>query len=345
MQNGKCNILICGILSSGSSALVDLLTEYNNVNLIPGEFDDFRGTGLVADQLSYQQSIDFPNMIDALIQSKSKKRLIYNILPIFSLRIHTITQLKNRYNYSTTRLKQLLLLEKLNQKLKSDISFEEKIKHAHNWIKEIGNINLKNKKFVVYNQPLETGIEQGIWTAVFNPCKLICVYRDPKDQLADIIRRGFLSLSYGGPFMTIAGVNSEAIYGRNRKGAFNFHVDAIKKRMDWIDTMKKNLDPDKFLLLDFEGLVHHYEAYKSVLENFIGDIKTHHTFKKKFFNPEVSKENIGIYKNILSDEELEQLVELDSWYKHKVKNNRIIHKTPKILTGHPEVVYMNSQLK
>ena len=47
----KCNILIYGILSSGSSALVDLLLEYNNVNVIPGEFDDFRASGLVADQL------------------------------------------------------------------------------------------------------------------------------------------------------------------------------------------------------------------------------------------------------------------------------------------------------
>ncbi|HET6559129.1 MAG TPA: hypothetical protein VFG54_17540, partial [Prolixibacteraceae bacterium] len=247
-----------------------------------------------------------------------------------------------RFNYSTTRLRQLLLLEKLNQKLKSDITYEEKIKHANNWIKEVGNINLKNKKFVVYNQPLEMGIEQGIWTAVFDPYKLICVYRDPKDQLADIVRRGYLSASYGGPFMTIAGVNSEVIYGRDRKGAFKFHVDAIKKRMDWIDLMKKNLDPDKFLLVDFEGLVNNYEAYKSVIEDFIGDLKAHHTFKKKFFNPDRSKENTEIYQNILSGDELEQLMELDSWYKQTVQNNRIIHNTTQMVTHHPEPLFINS---
>lgn len=323
MENEKCNILIVGILSSGSSALVDLLSEYNNVNLIPREFDDFRATGLVADQLSYQQSIDFPNMIDTVIRSTSKKSLIYNIFPIFKLQIHTITQIKKRYNYSTTRLRQLLLLEKLNLKLKSNTTFEEKIKHANNWIKEIGNTNFKNKKFVVYNQPLETGIEKDIWTAVFDPYKLICVIRDPKDQLADIIRRGYLSASYGAPFMTIAGVNSEVIYGRNRKGAFKFHLDAIKKRMDWIDSMKKKLDPDKFLLLDFEGLVYNYEMYKSAMEDFIGDMKGHHTFKNKFFNPKKSKENTGIYKNILTEDEIEQLIELDTWYKRTVENNRV----------------------
>ncbi|HET6556676.1 MAG TPA: hypothetical protein VFG54_05140, partial [Prolixibacteraceae bacterium] len=87
MKDVKCNILICGILSSGSSALIDLLSEYRNMNIIPREFDDFRATGLVADQLRYQQSIDFPNMIDAVIQSKSKKSLVYNIFPIFNLKI------------------------------------------------------------------------------------------------------------------------------------------------------------------------------------------------------------------------------------------------------------------
>lgn len=331
MKNAKCNILIVGILSSGSSALVDLLSEYDNVNLIPREFDDFRATGLVADQLSYQQSIDFPNMIDTVIRSKSKKSLIYNIFPIFNLRINTITQLKNRYNYSTTRLKQLLLLEKLNLKLKSDTTFEEKIKHANNWINEIGNINSKNKKFVVYNQPLETEIDKDIWTAVFDPYKLICVIRDPKDQMADIIKRGYLSASYGAPYMTISGLNSEIIYGRNRKGAFKFHVDAIKKRMEWIDLMKKKLDSDKFLLLDFEGLVNNYGVYKSVIEDFIGDMKGHQTFKNKFFNPEKSKGNIKIYENTLTDEELEQLIELDSWYKRTVINIRVPVKTAPLI--------------
>lgn len=333
MKDEKCNILVVGILSSGSSALVDLLSEYNNVNLIPREFDDFRATGLVADQLSYQQSIDFPNMIDTVIRTTSKKSLIYNIFPILKLRIHTITQFKKRYNYSTTRLNQLILLEKLNLKLKSDVTFEEKIKYANKWIKEIGNIKLKNRKFVVYNQPLETEIDKDIWTAVFDPYKLICVIRDPKDQLADIVKRGYLSASYGAPFMTISGLNSEIIYGRNRKGAFKFHVEAIKKRMEWIDSMKKKLDPDKFLLLDFEGLVHNYEVYKAIMEDFIGEMKGHHTFKGKFFNPEKSKANTKIYKNILTDDELEQLIELDSWYKYTVINNRITsNATPPIPT-------------
>ena len=333
MKDEKCNILIYGILSSGSSALVDLLLEYNNVNVIPGEFDDFRAPGLVADQLCYDKSVDFSNLIDTLLQNTSKRRLIYNIFPIFKWKMDTITGIKGRFISSLIRIRQLFLLEKLNKELKSNISFEDKIRLANHWISDVGNINNKNKALNVYNQPIEIRNDDHIWRAVFNPCKLICVYRDPKDQLADIVKRGFLSVSFGGPYMTIAGLNSETIYGSNRRGAIKFHIDAMKKRFEWIDAMKEKLDPDKFLLIDFEGLVHNYDLYKSAIEDFIGGIKNNHKDKMKVFNPDISKENIGIYKNILSRDELDSLTEFDHWYKNMVVNNQISTKTSKIMSS------------
>lgn len=323
----EINILVMGLLSSGSSAVVDMLSEYDNFNIIPEEFNDFRASRMVADQLTHQQSVDFPNIIDLVIRNKSKKRLIYNIFPFLNFNLRTLTNIRSRYQSSYLQIKQLNLLKKLNHRLKSDISFEEKTVYANNWIKDIGRINLKGKQFIVFNQPIEIGIDDQIWRAVFKPFKLICVYRNPKDQMADIIQRGFLSASYDAPKMTVPGVNVESIYGRDRMGAFKFHLDALKKRMEWVDFIKTKLSKEEFLLIDFEGLVNNYAEYKMVIEKFIGDENLNHIYPGKYFDPTKSKKNIGIYKNILKDEELRLLKEFDFWYnktiiQHQIKQNR-----------------------
>lgn len=330
MESKKLNILVIGMLSSGSSALIDLFLEYNNINVIPGEFDDFRASRMVADQLTHQQSINFPNIIDLVIRNRSKKRLIYNIFPIFKFELRTITHIRSHYKTSLLQLKQLELLYKLNKKLKSDITFEEKIQHTNQWIRDIGRINLKNRKFIVFNQPIEIAIDNKVWRAAFEPFKLICVYRDPKDQLADIINRGFLSASFDAPKMTVPGVNAESIYGRDRAGAFKFHLDALRKRMEWVTFIKTILKEDEFLLIDFEGLINNYDAYKSVIEDFIGDIRYNHVQPKMYFDPIKSKSNIGIYKNILNNNELELLEEFDMWYKKTLRQYPVIQNKSRV---------------
>ena len=51
MTNIRTNILIVGTSRSGSHALVDLFSEYDNIRIHPYEFDEFRAPGMVADQL------------------------------------------------------------------------------------------------------------------------------------------------------------------------------------------------------------------------------------------------------------------------------------------------------
>lgn len=321
MRKGKVNILVFGLLSTGSSALVDLFREYDNINVIPGEFDDFRAPSLVADQLSYESSKDFPNKIDNLTGFKSKLKLIYNILPILKWRSNPIRGIRGRSISSVIRIRQLKLLKKLNRRLKSNITFEDKIEFSNNWITEIGNISGENKEFVVFNQPLLTGNDTQIWKEVFSPWKLICVYRDPKDQFADIIKNGRLYLPFGAPKVNLAGVIIEQIYGRNRKGAISLHIEAMKKRLEWVDSMRKELDPDNFLLVDFEGLVKNYDKYKSVIENFIGDNKIHHQNTKTYFDPINAMKSIGIYQKYLTYTEIESLNELENWYRNMIQSN------------------------
>jgi len=332
MRKELSNILICGLVSTGSSALVDLLREYNNMNHIPGEFDDFRAPGLVADQLSHPQSVEFINEIEKLtnLDLRSRIKWIYNVLPIFTIfkwEIKKIRGIRGRFRLLLTRNRQLNLLKKLNIKLYSDISFKDKIRYANQWIADVGGINLNNNEFVVYNQPIHLVIDTCIWKEVFHPWKLICVYRDPKDQLAEIIKNGYFYAPYGAPYVNHGGAVLETIYGRSRKGAMNFHIDALRKRFEWIDFMKKEFDSDQFLLIDFEGLVNNYDEYKSIIENFIGGIKPHHKNVKSYFDPINAKKSIGIYKEYLNGNEIESLKELENWYKNMIKSNLIIQKT------------------
>lgn len=322
MTKMKDNILVCGLVLSGSSALIDLLREYDNFNVIPKEFDHFRAPGLVADQLTNQYNYDFPNKIEKLTSYKKKIKLFYNIFPVFHQVNHSNSSISKRYRSSLNQMKQLNLLKRLNEELVSNSSFEVKIKYVTKWIQDIGDI-YNTKNFVVFNQPIHLVTNTKIWTKVFLPWKLIIVYRDPKDQLTDIIKKKYLYAPYGAPYMSHGGSALESIYGRSRESAINIHIDAIKNRYKWIDSLKKELDPDRFLMIDFEGLITNYDSYKIAIENFIGT-KLNHKNPKLYFDPMKAKKNIDIFNEYLNDSEIESLFELEKWYKNMIKNNHIL---------------------
>ena len=321
MEKARCNILVWGLLSTGSSALIDILREYDNIHFIPGEFDDFRAPGRIADQLVLPKSENF-NRINNITGFKSKYTLILKLIKkIIRGEIKTGKVLLNQLLTIQMRFNQLSLLQRLNEQLTPEISLDEKIGFVSNWINEIGNFKNENKDFVLYNQPLTPSIETKIWKQVFSPFKFICVYRDPKDQIAEIIRNGALYAPFGAPWMNHGGLALESIYGRSRKSAIQIHVEAIKKRMEWIDHLRSELDPEMFLMIDFEGLILNYSKYRNILENFIGNIKPNPAMFKQYFNPEIAKKKIGIYREFISEDELLTIMPLEKWYLRNISTN------------------------
>jgi hypothetical protein len=314
MKTKKTNILIWGLLSTGSSALVDMLREYDNMNVIPGEFDDYRAPGLVADQLSSHYLKGFQNKIETIYHIKRKVGLFIKVITLSKNSNISKNKFRNRFIEFLIRMRQLSLLKNLNNVLNSEISVQEKIKHANTWISDIGNINNRNREFVVFNQPITPGIDINIWNEVFHPWKMICVYRDPRDQLSEIIKKGALYAPLGAPFMNHGGLLIESIYGRKRENAIKFHLDAIKKRMEWVDHLKETLEENNILLIDFEGLINNYDHYKKIIEQFIGNKAQHHINPKLFFNPTKAKKNIGIYREYLNQSDLDSMFELKNWY-------------------------------
>lgn len=328
VHKSHCNILIYGTLSSGSSAVHNLLKEYDNIGYLANEFDDYRSPGLVADQLSYSSSLNFPNQIDKITSPNNyAKKILFKSL-IWKLLLRGISKKHIDIKSNIKPLRyirngligyyQIFLLKNLNKNLKSSITFEKKIDFSNKWINAIGNIFSNHIEYMMFDQPINLTSDVNIWTKVFNPYKLIIVYRDPRDQLADIEKRGLLFMPFGSARTNLAGVNIDYIYGRDRKGAIQFQIDAIKVRLKKIEYLEKVLGKDNLLLIDFEGLVNNYKVYKTKIEDFIGGIKDNHRYESKFFNRWAAQANIGIYEKYLDDEDLKELAELQDWYSKKL---------------------------
>ena len=330
MQKERSNILVNGTLASGSSALVAMLREYENINYLPYEFNDFRRPGFVCDQLSEESSINYPNVIDKKIQfTNGRWELIYKssvwkLFPESFLNYIWEKDFNNKkiraYKNSLTELYQIIFLQDLNKSLKSEISFEEKIQLANEWIRRVGSIFPSYFDFTLFNQALLPWTDVNIWTKVFKPFKLIIVYRNPRDQLAEMIRRDIVYSPFRCSQLSYGQVNIISIYGNDRNGRIKFVIDALEKRLEAIDQWLEVIDPENILLVDFEGLVNNYDVYKSNIERFIGNINGRHKFMNKYFNIEFAKQNsIGIYRHYLTDEDLEALSSLEVWYNKKVK--------------------------
>lgn len=324
-----------GTLASGSGALIAMLREYENINYLPYEFNDFRRPGFVSDQLRYDSSIDYPNVIDKNITfGNNRWKLIYrsNIwkhIPAKALGYIWEKDFKNRklkdYKNSLTELFQIVFLQKLNTVLKSDVSFEEKIQAANEWIRSTGSIFPSHYDFTLFNQPLHPWSDPEIWPRVFEPFKLMIVYREPKEQLAEMIRREISFSPFRCSQLSFGQFNITSIYGNDRRGRLNFIRDALEKRLEKIDKWQQVIGPDKILFVDFEGLINNYEQYEIRIEQFIGNTSGKHKLRKKYFNPEVAQKNsIGICRKYLHDEDLNNMSSLEGWYREKLASSAFI---------------------
>jgi hypothetical protein len=330
----RTNLLILGTLASGSSALVDMLDEYENINVLHYEFNHYRRPGFVSDQLSYESSISYPNVIDKELEfTNSRWKFIYKSSIWKYIPKRTLDYIWEKdfeqkkfiaYKNSLTDLFQIVFLQKLNEGLKSDISFEEKIKLANEWIHNVGSIFPSYYDFTLFNQPLHPWSDMDIWTKVFDPFKMILVYRDPRDQLAEMVRRDIAFYPFRYSKLDYGQFNIISIYGNDRNGRMKFLIDALKLRVDKYDRWLNMINQDQILFVDFEGLVNDYNAYEKRIEQFIGKIEGKHIFRQKYFNPEVAKKNsIGIFSKYLNDQELEDLAPLDEWYRKKISEGKV----------------------
>lgn len=317
MEAGKKNVLISGLLKSGSSALVDMLREYNDIAVIPEEFDEYRAPDLIADRLLSGAENEFQSdKLYDLVSNRTKlKHIYYRVFPIFDPGKIFKKGFLERVESTEKLTKRLNLLENLGNKLGNNIAIDEKITLSNRWIKDVANIYGEGKKYVLFDQPLTVVNDIETWKKVFSPFKLILVHRDPKDQIADIIRFKYLRSTYGGPKMSLSGYTLESIYGRSRQSAIKFHTEALKNRYCWVSSLRESLDKDQLLTIDYEGLVKHNKSYRKSIEEFIGGGGIGRG-KERYYDQIRAENSIGIYSDILTENEISSLSELEHHYQN-----------------------------
>lgn len=64
------NIIVSGTFWSGSSAVVDLLKEFDNIKILRNEFKEFSDPGMVADHLGGLINLQNPSKIKEYIDSR-----------------------------------------------------------------------------------------------------------------------------------------------------------------------------------------------------------------------------------------------------------------------------------
>lgn len=302
----KYNIMVVGTYSSGSSAVTDLLQEYEGVGVIPGEFDDFRRAGMIGDHIIEKISDDYPcnikNMkFNMAHYTPQNSNAIYNIKNLVKYFIAK-TPLKyiNIKGIDKKTSKRLDIYDEVKKNLSSAVSADDKIKISKKWMSKIIDLYAKDKEYALFDQPIFLNSHQHVWPKIFNPFKVIIVFRNPKDQIADLIKNKCIYNDIETPTRGLLD-----IHGDNRIGAIKYELTTLKARMENANKMQERLGKDKVMIISFEDIVNNYEDTKIKIESFLELDANKHYKKRNIFNPDRSRKNINIYKDYLTAEEQE----------------------------------------
>lgn len=161
-------------------------------------------------------------------------------------------------------------------------------------IKLFGSIAQPHKRVMVTHNSLEP----------FNPhdgllllpnSKLIVVQRDPRDIYASVAKLGGF----------IPGYESKRNWQIKRAMLGLDDVNIFCNRQLIYYNQVKRTNDSRVLKLRFEDLIKSYDATIHNIYNFLGESDIVHRHKLKFFNPENSIKNIGLYKKLKSDKNLD----------------------------------------
>jgi hypothetical protein len=110
--------------------------------------------------------------------------------------------------------------------------------------------------------------------------KIIVVVRDPRDMYSQMQQGGWM----------FAPGNFEA-YIKYQMAMFN----------RWIE-QKQKVPKDKLMQIRFEDLVNKYDESVNRVFKFLNIEEKLHTKKKNYFNPKISRKNVGLWREKLSKE-------------------------------------------
>ncbi len=325
----NCNcVVVSGYYYTGSSAVVDLLKEYNGAYEPRAEFRLIKDPyGLIDlrynlverwDPLNSDNSIkDFLWLTNHLNAQNSLLSLTYGYgyssEEVFGKRfmeetvefVNRITDFKYEGSWFFTQFKQTkaerikekaLKLCRVNPKhymFFSNCSANEFDEYASIYLENIFGLNEhKNDSFAIIDQGLPAQNPDYI-NNFFKNAKMIIVDRDPRDVYVDMLDEGVQLIG-----------------------------DTLKKTHDtsvfikWYKSYHKNQKNlcDNVIRVNFEDVVLNYKKTVDLIEGFLDLDSKNHIRPNTCLLPEVSKNNIGRYKNILTKKEINELQELKDFF-------------------------------
>ena len=279
---------------------MDLLSEYIGLTRTPGEFDDFRRSGLLGDVLSGHAG--FPDdrqynfvhrsftCVSPFYKPTAKQKLKSRLKVGLSL-ISSKPKFKRAEKF-------LSCLQKCSLESDPDIAAEYAKEYIH-WVSRVlyrgGDVN-------VFFNPIFLGLHNDIWPKCFHPFKVIFVKRDPADQLAELLNWKMASLEMDTPVKSI-----HTLYGQGREALAEFHTDVIKSRHEHITRAAQILGNDVVKVIQFEDLIKDYEVTKRSIEDFLQITPSDHRRPMSRLNPKESSKNIGKGRINLTEKEMEMI--------------------------------------
>lgn len=322
-QNRCENIIsVTGFGYSGSGAMLDLLTEFENITVLSdadpdgslrtknynngtNELNLLRHSGGIffLEKFFPSNNIFLHDCAVKMFIALIKEHYINNgeifsdkFLELSNEFLNNITDVKIKTDYGAEYQPHLISVgtESFNFISKKfdnrciytlkNISKEEYISYAKKYIKDFF-ATINSKEYLAFDQMLsDLECDMEHYLQYIDNLKLIAVYRDPRDVYATAVSR---------------------------------NITWIPKDVDsFIKWYKKLLNPylinknPQYLLVRFEDLVLNYDETLKKLTEFLNIDISKHKYPKHSFNPECSKANIGIYKKYNIQNEISKIEEV-----------------------------------
>lgn len=330
----KTLISMGGFFGSGTTAAVDILREFDNTTIIGGieietcnkssikqpslEVDFYRRTRLFefGNILDIKDEIEIDRQVKMLIRDMKKylekelsmqkifsinpieefNKVILSFLEYDGAKIHTI---KSSLPYKSVESHEPNLIKTnycdyIFYRIKNGITKDFINSQIALFVNKVLN-SINSKDFLVLDGfiGVSTGNMQG-WDIESHKkflqienLKSIVIYRDPRDQ-----------------FMTNFLFSEHLDYDTVERCVNEKAMD------DYLHYINKYAEPHKDrLFMSFESLVNDYEKSINKIYDFLNIDQFHHVNKFRYFQPEISRKNIGIYKHFHNQDIMKKVKE------------------------------------
>lgn len=298
------NILsVSGGYWTGSSAVVALLEEFDEIEVVPGEFTSLTNGQLLENistfEPGHKEKVNELKLNTSRFYNFHKKevryvfsalRLILSKLKIynrwvFTPRVAHVYKYNRGYKTGYYSMLDLLKTSNLTAKLTKlnpglNRAFDS---HLNDYLQGLaGN---ENSKTLAFDQLIAPNYFELANNSIEN-FQLLFLDRDWKDQYVEI--RSHVDGMAWKKMKSKIHVLGKPI-NNNELDPIRFFLGLRRS----IDNFKSDIkEKENVLVLDFEDLVYSYDESLAKIEDFTG-LKMNPTKRKSIFNPEVSKKNIG----------------------------------------------------